>query len=163
MTWTPFELVDKATLSQKTNVGITTYNNWQKNRVRRLRYLEYSVYFDLLNATEKEHIMTDANLTLVQFLMSISPKDKKLTQAIIQDVSGESARTLRSWWGEQQHKRELCLTLILGVISLLLVSSQSKYSLYWQVTDKEKTYKDYVNTRFTSMIDDKAFAKWKAH
>jgi hypothetical protein len=162
MTWTPFCLIDKVTLSERTQVGVSTFTNWRTSRISRIRYLEYGVYFDLLSASEKTALIGDPALTLVKLLEMLSPNDHKLTQRSIEDITGESARTLRNWWDENLEKRALCLELILGVVGMLVVANQPKYNIYWPVTDKENAYKQYANSNFSSILDVKAFEKWKA-
>jgi hypothetical protein len=161
MTWTPFCLIDKVTLSERTLVGVSTFTNWRTSRISRIRYLEYGVYFNLLSASEKTALINDPALKLVKLLEMLSPNDHKLTQRSIADITGESSRTLRNWWDENLGKRALCLELILGVVGMLLVANQPKYSIYWPTTEKENAYKQYAFSDLSSIIDIKAFEKWK--
>jgi hypothetical protein len=162
MTWTPFCLIDKDTLSARTQIGVSTFTNWRTSRILRIRYLEYGVYFELLSASEKTSLIGDPDLTLVELLKMLSTDEHKLTQRIVEAITGESSRTLRSWWDEQVGKRALCLELILGVVGMLIVANQPKYNIYWVTTDKENEYKQYANSKFGSIIDVKAFDKWKS-
>jgi nitroreductase len=145
----------------KTHVGISTFTYWRTTRVERIRYLEYSLYFNLLTQPEKDRLLNDDSLSLVQLIASFSHDNKKLTQTIVESISGESVRTLRSWWHAQSDKRVICLELILGVVSMLLVANQPKYSAFWATTAEEIAYKEYANPRFNAAIDIKAFERWK--
>lgn len=160
--WKPFSLVDKSTLSKRSQVAMSTLNCWQKTRCDRIRYLEYSAYFNLLSPTEKQSFINDPHLSLVQLLAVFSADNKKLTQTIIKNITGESERTLRSWWHSQVGKRAVCLELILGVVTLLLIANKSQYQLYWKASERENYHQGYATERFSTIIEYKAFEKWKS-
>ena len=113
-TWVPFSLVDKQTLSERSNLAMSTLSNWRKTRSERIRYLEYSAYFNLMSWSEREKLINDSDLSLVKLLFQLSADKKKITQAAIKHITGESDRTLRSWWHTQPDKRAVCLELVLA-------------------------------------------------